>query len=85
MACLYFPRENLADRDSAIIPYKVLNRRDITLYGIIEVSLSADFLYARYGTSVFPFNFNFIEMYYTQVCMCNICKILDQFRFFNIF
>lgn len=45
---LHLVRENLVDSDPSIIPYKLVNRRFMTLYGIISGSLSANYSWARY-------------------------------------
>ena len=45
---LYLARENLADNDPVIIPYMVVNRWFIALYGIISGSLSANYSWAKY-------------------------------------
>ena len=44
---LYLAHEKLADSDPDMIPYKVMNRMLITIYGIITGSLSANYSYAR--------------------------------------
>ena len=44
---LYLARENLADSGPVIIPYGVIDRIFITLYGIITGSLSANYSCAR--------------------------------------
>ena len=41
--------QNLADSDLVIIPYKLLNIRTMTLYGIITESLPADLFWASYS------------------------------------
>ena len=46
---LYLDRENLADSDPVIIPYKVVKVRFIALYGMITGSLSAYFSRASYS------------------------------------
>ena len=40
---LYLASENLAGSDPMVIPYMVVNRQFITLYGIITGSLSANY------------------------------------------
>ena len=46
---LNLARNILADSDTMIIPYKVINRIFTTLYGIITGSVSADFSRAKYN------------------------------------
>ena len=49
---LYSAHKKLADCDHIVIPYKILNRRFIALYGIITASLSTYFSRARYNESM---------------------------------
>ena len=46
---VYIARENLAESDPLIIPYIVVNRRFISLYGIIIGPLSTNISCVRYS------------------------------------
>ena len=48
---LYLARKNLTDSDPVIIPYKVLNIRFMTLFGMITRSLYANYSCAKQNST----------------------------------
>ena len=65
---LKFARENKVASDTVVIPYKVINIRFITLYGIITVSMFAYFLRAFYS-------------YFSNMCICiqiEFCRVITR-------
>ena len=56
--------EKLADIRSVIIPYMVVNKRFITLYGIIKEPLSANYLRSLCNGFMPPISYNIIPYYY---------------------